>query len=123
MATNKPKFPATAKLSSTRLLAAKQLPLGNDFVLLNLSGKTTRAVKASEQAQVLVTKAALALKSPGIPRAAVFRGAKPQKVFAYSALLEDSSKVVRESADGTRRIGTIGADGKFRLSSVPKKVA
>lgn len=82
--------------------------------MLKLRSGTARRVKPQDSAEVLVNKAAVALKSPGIPRAAVFRGATPQKVFAYSAVAGDASMLVRESLDGTRLIGKIGADGRFR---------
>ena len=116
MATNKPKSSTAAILSAAQLRTAKKLPIGNDFVLVNIGHSIEAKVRPGDKAEVLVGKAAAALKSPGIARGAVFRGAKPQKVFAYSAFSGDSSMLVRESSDGTRLVGKIGANGKFRPS-------
>lgn len=115
MTTNKPKVSA-GKLSAAQWRSAEKFALGDDFVLVKIGNSVEAHLKPSDEATVLVTKAAVALKSPGISRESVFRGAKPQKVFAYSALPEDSSMLVREAQDGTRQIGKIGADGRFRVS-------
>jgi len=109
---------ASKKLSATNQLhAGKKLAIGKDFVLVRLNGAPGGTVRPADKAKVLVGKAAVALKKPGIDKSSVFRGAKPQKVFAYSVLSGDTSKVVRESADGTRLVGRLGLDGKFRASN------
>ena len=116
MATNKSKASTTVTLSAEQLRTAKKFPIGSDFVLVKIGNSINTKVKAGDKAEVLVVKAAAALKSPGIARGAVFRGEKPQKVFAYSALPGDSRMLVRESSDGTRLVGKISAEGKFRAS-------
>lgn len=120
MTTNRPKASTTVTLSAAQFRSAKKLPIGDDFVLMRIGNNVKAKVKAEDKAEVLVGKAAAALKSPGIARGAVFRGANPQKVFAYSALPGDSNMLTREASDGTRLVGKIGADGRFRAS---RKVA
>lgn len=113
MATNKFKSATPA----AQLRAAKKVPLGDGFVLLKIGdANLDAAVKPEDKAEVLVGKAGAALKSPGIARNVVFRGATPQKVFAYSAMPGDSNLIVRESVDGNRTFGKIGADGRFHPS-------
>lgn len=114
MATNKSNA-AGAKLSAAQFRSAKKLPIGDDFVLVKISNAIEAHVKPSDQAVVLVSKAGAALRSPGISRGSVFRGATPQKVFAYSAAPDDAGMLVREAQDGTRQVGKIGADGRFRV--------
>jgi len=116
MATGKDTKTASSKISATQLRAAKAL--GKDFVLVRISAKPSHGpVPASERAQVLVTKAAVAMKKPGIDKASVFRGAQAKRVYAYSILPSDVTKVVRESVDGVRHVGRFGADGRFRVLS------
>ncbi len=103
------------KMSAGQWRAAKKVSLGEDFVLVKIGNSIEANVKPGEKAVVLMSKAASALKSPGIARQTVFRGAVPNKVYAYSALPTDASKLVRESADGRVQIGRIDADGKFRI--------
>ena len=107
-------------MSAAQFRSAKKLPIGNDFVLMRIGNSVNIKVKPADKAEALVSKAAAALKSPGIARGAVFRGANPQRVFAYSVFPGDSSMLMREASDGTRLVGKIGADGRFRAS---RKVA
>lgn len=106
-------------MPAAQFRAAKKLSIGNGFVLVKLGANLDAAVKPQDKAEVLIGKAGAALKSPGIARDVVFRGAAPQKVFAYSVMPGDSTVIVRESADGKRSIGKIGSDGKFRSSRKP----
>lgn len=94
--------------------------IGDHFVLVHIGDSKRAAVRPADKAAVLVGKAARALKKPGIDKAVVFRGAKPEKVFAYSVYPADTSRVIRESADGKRSVGRLGMDGRFRAS---RKVA
>ncbi len=115
MSADKTKSSSQAALSATQFRNAKQLPLGNGFVLVQVAnGQYGRVVPAADNAQALVAKAAAALKRPGIDKSSVFRGAKPDKVFAYSVLPSDTTKVVRESSDGSKRIGRLGVNGRFK---------
>ena len=114
MATKKAK-PATA-ISVTQLRQGKKVSLGNDFVLVKIGNAIDGTIKPREQAQVLVNKAAIALKVPGITRASVFQASSAgRKVFAYSTHPKDSSMLIREAEDGTRQVGKIGSDGRFRV--------
>lgn len=115
MANTKLKITAT-KLSAAQWRSAKKLPIGADFVLVKIGNAIETHVKPADQAAVLVSKAGVALRSPGISRGSVFRGAAPQKVFAYSVAPGDTGMLVRESQDGTKQLGKIGADGRFRVS-------
>lgn len=118
MATNKPKS-QNHVLSAAQFRSARKLPLGDGFVLVKVGNSIDVAVRPSDEASQLVSKAGAALRTPGIRRDAVFRGATPQKVFAYSALPGDSRMLVREAQDGSKKVGTIGPDGKFRASRKP----
>lgn len=116
MTTGKDSKARPSKISATQLRAAKTL--GEDFLMVRVSATPSRGpVPAAERAKALVTKAAVAMKTPGIDKASVFRGAKAKQVYAYSVLPSDVTKVVRESADGVRHIGRFGADGRFRVLS------
>jgi hypothetical protein len=60
-----------------------------------------------------------ATRKPGINRSVVFRSGTSKKVYAYSVLPSDPSKIVREAEDGTRTIGQV-RNGKFRASKTHK---
>jgi hypothetical protein len=116
MTTGKDTKTRSSKISTAQLRAAKAL--GDDFVMVRVSATPARGpVPVAESAKALVTKAAVAMKKPGIDKASVFRGAKAKKVYAYSVLPSDVTKVVRESVDGVRHIGRFGVDGRFRVLS------
>lgn len=117
MATNKPKA-GQAQLSNAQIRHAKKSPIGDGFVLLQFGDDNDAVLRPADEAPVLVNKAAVALRSPGIARTSVFRGATvhQKKVFAYSAHPIDSSMLIREAEDGTQEVGKIGADGRFRIS-------
>jgi hypothetical protein len=115
MANSKSKV-AAPKLSAAQWRSAKKLPIGADFVLVKIGNAIEAQVKPADQAAVLVYKAGVALRSPGISRGSVFRGSAPQKVFAYSVAPGDAGMLVREAQDGTKQLGKIGADGRFRVS-------
>lgn len=120
MATNNSKV-RRPRLSVAQLRAADSLPIGDGFVLLKLSEDHDTVVLPGEEAPTLVNKAAVALRSPGIARDSVFRtsAAQQKKVFAYSAHPVDSSMLIREAEDGTKDVGRIGSDGRFRISRKP----
>lgn len=86
--------------------------LGDNFVLVQVGTKKRPAAKPFEKAGVLIPKAGQALKKPGLARGAVFTGSK--RVFAYSVDPADPSRLIREAADGTRKIGRM-VDGKFKV--------
>ena len=81
-----------------------------------LSHEASGRIVANEKegAQFLVKKVGAALGKPGISRGAVFRGANPEKVFAYSVVPDDPTRVIRQTMDGTRVEGRLGKDGRFR---------
>ena len=99
-------------------LHGKSMTVGDDLVLVRTGQPKKRVVstRAADRARVLVHKVANALQKPGIQKSAVFRGANSTKIFAYSVDPTDPSRVIRESADGTRRVGRLGPDGKFRVA-------
>jgi len=90
--------------------------IGDHFVLVPIGDSKKAAVRPADKAAVLVGKAARALRKPGIDKTVVFRGAKPEKIFAYSVYPGDTSRVIRESVDGKRSVGRLGTDGRFRAS-------
>ena len=99
-------------------LHGKSMTVGEDLVLVRTGQPKKRVVstRAADRARVLVHKVANALQKPGIQKSAVFRGSNSTKIFAYSVDPTDPSRVIRESADGTRRVGRLGPDGKFRVA-------
>jgi hypothetical protein len=99
-------------------LHGKSMTVGDDLVLVRTGQPKKRVVstRAADRARVLVHKVANALQKPGIQKSAVFRGSNSTKIFAYSVDPTDPSRVIRESADGTRRVGRLGPDGKFRVA-------
>lgn len=74
-------------------------------------------VPENDRATVLVAKAGAALRKPGIGRDVVFRDKRTGVIFSYSTYPADPTKVVRESADGTKRIGRL-VNGKFIASKI-----
>jgi hypothetical protein len=75
-----------------------------------------RKVAVADQARIVVKKAGSALMRPGIDKKRVFqRQQGAAKVYAYSIDPTDPSRVVRESADGTRRVGRV-INGKFKAA-------
>lgn len=75
-------------------------------------------VAAKDSAMVLVAKAGRALSKPGIDRRVVFRDNKAG-IFSYSTYPADQTKVVREAADGSKRIGRLVKDPKGCAASGP----
>lgn len=117
MATNKLNTGQT-QLSMAQLRRAKNVRIGDAFVLVKIGEDTDSVVRPGDEALALVNKAAAALRSPGIARTSVFRSAAAhhKKVFAYSAHPLDSSMLIREAEDGTQAVGKIDAGGRFRVS-------
>jgi len=76
--------------------------------------------KPEESAGELVVKAAKALGKPGIDRTVVFgrpsTHRRAKTVYAYSVYAADPTKFVRESVDGTQKVGTI-VNGKFKVQA------
>lgn len=109
---------APTQFSAAQLRNAKKLPIGDGFLLVKISEDNDSPVRPGEEARALVSKAAVALRSPGIARTSVFRSAvaHQKKVFAYSAHPVDSNMLIREAEDGTQEVGKIGTDGRFRIS-------
>jgi 3-hydroxymyristoyl/3-hydroxydecanoyl-(acyl carrier protein) dehydratase len=110
--------PAQKKLGKDSLVQGKPITaLGSGYMLVRVgAAKKRAAVRPGDQATVLVAKAWQALNKPGIDKQVVFRGSQNGKIFAYSVYPDDPSKVVREAADGTRRVGRL-VDGKFRVAA------
>ena len=66
-----------------------------------------------ESSESLLTGIARATRRPGIKRTAVFRSGSGRKIYAYSVMSSDTSKIVREDARGAKTIGKL-VDGRFR---------
>lgn len=88
------------------------------FVLVKKPGtRGAREVAASERASTLLPKLAKALSHTGISKEAVFKGRK-RNVYSYSVDTDDTTRIVRVSADGRRTVGRL-VGNKF----VPLKAA
>lgn len=94
--------------------AEHAVQIGADWMLVRLSGaKTRKSVPEKDRASELLLKAGRALNRPGIARSKVFGEPGNSRVYAYSVCVDEPGKIVRESADGTKTVGTLVA-GKFR---------
>lgn len=82
--------------------------------MIKASGRNKHRVKRDDSG-TLVANISKAMRKVGIRREAVFvtKASSAKKVYAYSVLPSDTSKIVRESADGTRTIGRF-SKGQFR---------
>ena len=89
--------------------------LNDDLVLVRLGAANSSPARLDpdERADALVRKAAKALSKPGIRRESVFGRGSGHGISAYSVYPADPTKVVRESADGSKRIGRL-VGGRFR---------
>ena len=83
------------------------------FALVRTDRIKPAAVRRADRATVLVAKAARALTKPGIDKQVVFKG-NQSRIFSYSTDPADPSKLVREAADGTKRVGRLVGE-KFVL--------
>jgi hypothetical protein len=100
------------KRHSKPLLVGPSVAEVEGFALVRVRRKKkAAAVLPEDRATALVAKLGRALKNPGIDRGVVF-GEGQTDVFSYSAYPADPSKLVREAADGTKRIGRL-VGGKF----------
>jgi hypothetical protein len=79
------------------------------------SGRSVR----QEDGKSLLSGIVKATRKAGIDRSVVFRSGTPRKVFAYSILPSDPSKIVREAEDGSRTIGRV-RNGQFRALKTQK---
>jgi hypothetical protein len=72
-------------------------------------------VTKHDDSATLVAGISKAMRKAGISRDVVFvkRGSSPKQVYVYSVLPSDTTKIVREAADGTRTIGRF-SNGQFR---------
>src|SRR6266478_5236378 len=110
-AKRRPAKPRGAQISGT-LIAT----LSNGLVLVCVGPlKKPRAVAGGAGATELLNRAAKAFAKPGFYRRVIFGSGRHSKVFAYSVYPDDPSKIIRETADGTRTIGR-PVRGRFRPS-------
>ena len=103
-----------AKKASNKAVpfSGQSVAMVSDFALVRRRAKRKAAVVAAkDSATVLVAKAGRALRKPGIDKKVVFRDNKTG-IFSYSTYPADPTKVVREAADGSKRIGRL-VKGKF----------
>jgi hypothetical protein len=119
MAAKDTKSPARGRAKRGEIrLRGKRIPaLDNELALVRTGspGKGRVATRRSDEADVMVRKVGRALSKPGIRRGAIFQGRVAGKIFAYSVDPFDATRVVREAADGTRRVGRV-VGGKFKLT-------
>ena len=88
--------------------------IGTDWMLIRQSGaKARKSVSVKDRASALLPKAGRALNKPGIARSTVFGEPGNPRVYAYSAFVDEPGKIVRESADGKKTVGTL-VGGKFK---------
>lgn len=91
--------------------------LNDDLLLVRLGAAASEPapLDPTERADALVRKAARALDKPGIRRESVFGSGSGRGISAYSVYPSDPTKVVRESADGSRTVGRL-VGGRFRAT-------
>ena len=107
--------PLKVQSEEIRLDGTRIPTLNDDLVLVRLSAVNASPAKLenSERASSLVRKAGKALSKPGIRRETVFGHGSGRGISAYSVYPADPTKIVRESADGQKRIGRM-VGGRFR---------
>ena len=105
---------SSAKKPSSKAvrLTGESVAVVAGFALVRVEPKKKRgAIPPKESSTVLVQKVGQALKKPGIDKKVVFRDNRTG-VYSYSTYPSDPTKVMREAADGTKRIGRL-VNGKF----------
>ncbi len=107
-----PRKKSSASPQPTLVSGQPVTTLSNGFVLIKTSAH--RPIPKSQEPHHLLQKAARALSKPGIDRSAVFGDGTNKRLFSYSVDIEDPTRFVRVSFDGTRRIGRL-VNGKFQL--------
>lgn len=80
------------------------------------SGRTKRPdqLPVRESSGPLVSRIVQASRKPGIKREVIFKKGASKRIYAYSVLPSDPSKMVREDAKGKRAVGRL-ANGRFRV--------
>lgn len=69
-------------------------------------------LRKKESSESLLTGIARATRKPGISRTAVFRSGSRTRIYAYSVMPSDTSKIVREDARGAKTVGRL-VKGRF----------
>ena len=69
--------------------------------------------RENEETSSLVDGILKATRKPGIHRDVVFRAPSGKRVYAYSVYPPDTSKIVREDANGRKTLGRL-VQGKFK---------
>ena len=112
---------AKSAVKSTRagsmIQGRKVASAARGMTLVQVGRAVKAAVPQSDQAGVLVAKAARALKRPGIDRRVVFRS---EGIVSYSVNPADPSQFIREAADGSQTLGYV-VRGKFQEAD-PKAI-
>ena len=122
MAASQPVISAAVQGCEIRLDGTKIATLNDNLVLVRLSAAHASAnspakLETRERASTLVLKAVKALAKPGIRRETVFGHGSGRGIYAYSVYPADTTKIVRESADGQTVLGRM-VGGRFRVDSV-----
>jgi len=77
-------------------------------------------VPAKEQASKLIADLAKAIGKRGTSRDPIFRSKIGKPVFACSIYPKDTSKIVREDANGNKTVGRL-MNGRFRPSNATQQ--
>ncbi len=103
---------AAGPVKKSAAKAARPVAVVDGFALVRVAPrKKAAALSANDSASVLVRRIGEALKKPGIHKQVVFRDNKAG-IYSYSADPRDPTRMVRESSDGTRRVGRL-VKGRF----------
>lgn len=113
-----------AKSATRKATAAKSVTLkgtvlpsvDKNFVIVRMGPavKAETKVRAGEDARTMLLKMAKAIEKPGIRRDVVFPDSNP-RAYAYYIDAKDPTRIVRESRDGTRKVGRL-VQGRFRAA-------
>jgi hypothetical protein len=112
---------AAAGRSGSLRVEGKRIPtVGKGLLLVRTKAAEPVSIstRPSDEAKVAVIKVGQALSKPGIDKQRVVFKSHMRTdagIFAYSIYPDDTTKVVREAADGTRRVGRL-VGGKFKAT-------
>lgn len=93
--------------------ASLQIPSNRQFGVQVTDRRSGAQLRESETSTALIDGISMVMWTPGIKRDSVFGTGKQRKVFAYSVLPTDLTKIVREDSRGKRMIGHL-VDGQFK---------
>ena len=93
----------------------------SDLVVVTIGRPSAKPlVPAKEQASKLIADLAKAIGKRGTSRDPIFRSKIGKPVFACSIYPKDTSKIVREDANGNKTVGRL-VNGRFRPSNATQQ--